>query len=308
MEGLDYSFTRPDLAEVVEAGYRFVVRYLCTYPACAGKVLTADELADIRGHGLDLAVVWEYDTHDALEGFPAGWRHGSMALSQARSLGLPDTMAIYFAVDFDATPEQLVTVADYFRGIASVVPIGRVGVYGGIRTIRTLHAAGVVTWLWQTYAWSNGQVYGPTHVYQYSNGHMIAGAICDLNTARVPSFGQWETGEAMTFNDDDRARLIASDNRIREILLKGSEVYDDVPGEGPAQRPWLVAELLAIHADVAAVREQLNAGTPVVLSDAQVDAIVDSLAARMSSPANTRALGVAIAQAGITDLLARLEK
>lgn len=275
MEGLDYAWGRPNLDEVVAAGYRFVVRYLCTYPACAGKVLTETELLDIEAHGLDLALVWEYDTHDALGGRTMGQHHAHQALTQAHSLGVPADVAIYFAVDFDATPAQLPTVADYFRGLADVLPLDRIGVYGGIRTVTYLHRAGLASWVWQTYAWSNGQVYDGTHVHQYSNGHMVAGADCDLNTAKVPSFGQWKAGDSMGFEPDDQARLIATDNRVRETLLKGSEVYDDVPGEGEGQKPWIVQRVNAIYDDVADIRRQLAGGVPVALSRADLETLAD---------------------------------
>lgn len=282
MDGLDYSWGRPDLDRVVEEGYRFVIRYIGDDLSPPGKLLTPNELADIRGHGLDLALVWENRTGDALEGYDAGVQYGRRALARAASLGYPDDCAIYFAIDFNVQPVDLEVVTAYIAGISENVPWQRIGAYGGLRVISYLFDRSLISWGWQTYGWSN-EIWDPrAHVHQYSNNVTVAGAQCDLNTSTSDHFGQWRTDPMPGFDDTANAHLIATDTRVREILLKGSEVYDDVPGEGPAQRPWLVAQILQLHRDLVALQESVTTGGDVWLRDDQLDALAGKVVDRIT--------------------------
>ena len=65
-QGIDYSFGRPELDTVKAQGYTFVIRYLAQQGG--GKVITPQEAAQIRAHGLALVLVYEQGAGRAREG------------------------------------------------------------------------------------------------------------------------------------------------------------------------------------------------------------------------------------------------
>jgi Domain of unknown function (DUF1906) len=189
LEGVDYSYGRAGGAALAAAGKRFAVRYVST--AIAGGYLTAAEAADLHAHGIGVAFVFEGAATGALAGAGQGNADGATAKAALALLGVPADRPIYFAVDFDASDAQLVAVDAYLRGAAGPLGAARVGVYGGIRTIRHCQAAGSARWYWQTYAWSAGQIAPGIHLLQYSNGQVINGASVDFDRSYPDDFGQW---------------------------------------------------------------------------------------------------------------------
>jgi len=188
MKGLDYSHSRPNLPAVKKAGYGFVVRYLFPPPKGATRV----EAAAIRAAGLGLVTIYESYAGRAKEGYTAGIADGKMALAFARNIGFPETRPIYFAVDFSPTGAELERIDAYLRGVASVIGLARVGVYGSYTVVEYCQAWGTARWFWQTYAWSGGKVSPHTHFLQYLNGQTVAGASVDLNESRQLDFGAWD--------------------------------------------------------------------------------------------------------------------
>jgi hypothetical protein len=191
MKGLDYSRSRPDPKKVKALLYGFVARYLYL-PAPGGKGITKAEAEAIRAAGLGLVVVYESYAGRAKEGLAAGVEDGKTALTYARSIGFPDSRPLYFAVDFQPTTVELVFVDAYLKGVASVIGLARVGVYGSYAVVEHCHAIGTARWFWQTYAWSGGKVSAHTHFLQYLNGQTVAGASVDLNENRQFDFGAWD--------------------------------------------------------------------------------------------------------------------
>jgi hypothetical protein len=168
-----------------------VARYLYL-PAPGGKGITKAEAEAIRAAGLGLVVVYESYAGRAKEGLAAGAADGKTALAWARSIGFPETRPIYFAVDFSPTTVELVYVDAYLKGVASVIGLARVGVYGSYAVVEHCQAIGTARWFWQTYAWSGGKVSAHTHFLQYLNGQTVAGASVDLNESRQFDFGAWD--------------------------------------------------------------------------------------------------------------------
>jgi Rv2525c-like, glycoside hydrolase-like domain len=187
--GLDYSWGRPDLDQVVAQGYKFVIRYL-SYDN-TGKNLTYGEAQDILNHGLGLVSNWEYGAKDVLLGYDRGY---SDALEGARMHsdcgGSPDD-PIYFSVDWDAKESEQATINDYMRGAADAIGKERVGMYAGYYPLCRAFDAGVISWGWQTYAWSGGNWDDRAHLRQVQNGVVVGGADCDINETDAASFGQW---------------------------------------------------------------------------------------------------------------------
>lgn len=192
--GLDFSFGRPGAQAIVVAGYTFVLRYV-PYLGDQGKGLTASEIRDYRAVGLAIGLVFESTAGRMLDGYPAGVEDANQCLRSGVSLDLPAGMVYYFACDRDLIPEMFPYVDDYLRGAASVLGIGRVGLYAEFEVIKHCHEAGTATYLWQTYAWSGGQEYPYRHLYQYRNGQVLNGAEVDFNEAYGSDQGLWKAQE-----------------------------------------------------------------------------------------------------------------
>ncbi|GAB6902166.1 DUF1906 domain-containing protein [Kineosporia succinea] len=192
-QGIDYSFDRPSPQAVRRAGYSFVVRYLA--PEGSGKALTRSEAGQLRAAGLDVVCVWQaYGDwkHDLSGGRAKGAEHATRAAERLAACGGPAAAPIYFAVDFDPRPAQLDTIAGYAQGVAQVLGLARTGVYGGITTITHLFDQQLITYGWQTRAWSRGRWDDRAQLRQVEVESRLDGAAVDLDTAHAPDFGQWD--------------------------------------------------------------------------------------------------------------------
>lgn len=217
MKGIDYSWSRPGGAAIKAAGFTFAMRYV-PYPGDSGKGLTLEEIADLHGHGISIALVFESTAGRALEGYSAGTMDAQTCMTATRVLGLPD-MPFYFAVDFNATSGQLVGVDDYLSGAAAVLGADRVGVYGSYRVVEHCWDILSARWWWQTYAWSGGNRSAHAHVYQYSNGETLNGGAVDYNEAIDGYFGQWPspTPEPTPEEDPDMG---VTEAQVKEMIDK----------------------------------------------------------------------------------------
>lgn len=189
-EGVDYSHARPGGRALRDAGKSFAVRYL--YPEHGGKALTNPEIADLKRYGIDIAVVYEGSAGDMKQGRDRGVRDARVAQTELESLDLPDSLPIYFAADWDASPGEQAAIDAYLEGAASVIGADRVGVYGGYWVVKRCKENGTAQWLWQTYAWSGGNVLDGIHLFQYRNSQDLNGAV-DFCRAYQANFGQLPT-------------------------------------------------------------------------------------------------------------------
>lgn len=69
--------------------------------------------------------------------------------------------------------------------------VARPGVYGGLRQVGAMFDAGLVSYGWQTYAWSAGQWDSRAQIQQYRNNQVIGGVSVDFDRATTADFGQW---------------------------------------------------------------------------------------------------------------------
>lgn len=183
---LDYSFARPDPANIKNQGFEGVLRYLSPN---AGKNLTAGERDALRAAGLGIGLVWEWYANRAVEGRAAGLADGKAAMDQANALGFPQYLPIYFAVDWDATPEQQGPINDYFTGVRDAMAGRKVGVYAGFYPLKRLFDAQLVQYGWQTYAWSGGQWDPRAQLRQTLNGQW--GRSVDFDESVADDWGGW---------------------------------------------------------------------------------------------------------------------
>jgi Domain of unknown function (DUF1906) len=200
VRGCDYSFSRPDPACLKRAGYGFVFRYLGRDPR-GGKDLTRAEADRLVANGLKVAVVCQPRKAFVPTASDDGGFLAQQAHADAVACGMPPTRPIYFSVDGDTrgmSGSQWSGILSFFREVNSVISVGRTGGYGAKNTLETLRAAGLITYLWQTIAWSGG-VWSPhAHVRQgdttrADKGMNVStcGGTIDINDSVVPDFGQW---------------------------------------------------------------------------------------------------------------------
>lgn len=182
---IDFSAVRPKGIDIKALGYDGVLRYLSTSD---WKRLTIAEVKDYHANGLGVGVVFEDAANNPLGGKNSGEADAAKALAQAKALGIPDSIPIYFAVDFDTTPEQQVVIDEYLRGCASIIGADRVGVYGSFYVIERCFKNGTAKWFWQTLAWSGKQVSTHNHILQNLKSPKINGT--DDNEA-VDNWGGW---------------------------------------------------------------------------------------------------------------------
>lgn len=295
MKGVDYSSGRPGGAALKAAGKAFACRYVSH---TAAKNITKAEAADLAAHGVWTVLVWETTANRAAAGRAAGVADAQEAAAQAAAAGMPPGRPLYFAVDWDATPAAVVP---YFQGVASVLGLARTGGYGGYEVIKYLLDHKLITWTWQTAAWSDGRWDARAHIRQPATGARINGVSCDNDTSMQPDYGQWMPGITPTPEDDvaltaaqakalAQVPQIAADTAaLRQNLMHiGSLTEKDAKG-APVEHAagYYLAHAAAegtpalTDAQVAAIGQQLAANPALVAAFA--DAVAANLAARLES-------------------------
>jgi hypothetical protein len=145
------SIVTPSAAKcLAKLGFTFVARYYRSHKSKANH-LTREEALAISAAGLNLVAVFEY------AGTKASYFNAEQAamdvkdaLAQAAEAEQPIGSAIYFAVDYDATLDDIDgPVTDYFQVVSdSLRPKYLPGVYGGGATCAAMLAAGVADFAW----------------------------------------------------------------------------------------------------------------------------------------------------------------
>jgi hypothetical protein len=235
-DAVDYSYSHPSIPGLVAAGIRLACRYLSH---TSDKNLTASEARALHAAGIGVLLNWEQGADSALDGTARGAADGRDAANLAASLGAPHGRTIYFSVDWSATTGQYAAIDAYFRGVKTGLA-GRyeVGVYGHASLIEHLHAKGLASGFWQTYAWSGGRLSTVADLYQYSNGQHLAGGTVDYDKIYHPSaLGAWwpdgvapagggtEIPEGDDVTPEEHTELFAIGNSIE--ALRNDNAHDN---------------------------------------------------------------------------------
>lgn len=181
-----------------EADYDFVVRYYSRTTRQPEKRMLRAEAQAIANAGLRLAIVYQ-DSANTPGYFSRerGATDGRYAYNYAvQQIGQPVGSAIYFAVDYDATPQQIQNaITDYFRGVkqgmenaAGGQPIYDIGVYGSGATCRLVRAnLSFVEYSWLALAtrWRESNTYTDWNIKQIKVNESLCG---------LPS-GDWQRVE-----------------------------------------------------------------------------------------------------------------
>lgn len=170
-------------AEKVE----FVFRYYSQTTKQKEKVLTSTEAAALSAAGIAIGAVYE-DAGDHASYFNGaeGRKDGYYAYYYAQKLHQSSGSAIYFAVDYDATPTEISgSIQDYFRGVFQGFqdfsvgqPIYKIGVYGSGLVCNWLkeHLSFVkFSWLAESPGWMGSKTYQDWEVKQFITHQDICG-------------------------------------------------------------------------------------------------------------------------------------
>jgi peptidoglycan hydrolase-like protein with peptidoglycan-binding domain len=129
------------------AGYRIVGRYLTNMEPTVSvqhpidKNIKPGELQTIFGAGLSVFPIFEEGDGYSWFTYNQGVADATRAVKAAKSYGFPAGTTIYFAVDFDATDEQISPSADN-AGTVGITAYFR-GVQVGIRNLGSTYAVGI---------------------------------------------------------------------------------------------------------------------------------------------------------------------
>jgi peptidoglycan hydrolase-like protein with peptidoglycan-binding domain len=118
------------------SGYRIVGRYLDNAPGGRNKKIQPGELKHIFDAGLRVFPIWQYGARELGDfSYAEGREHAVLAHRSAEGHGFGRGTVLYFAVDYDATDEEITSnIVPYFHGVQSgLAAQGRryvAGVYG----------------------------------------------------------------------------------------------------------------------------------------------------------------------------------
>ncbi|MFH5181171.1 DUF1906 domain-containing protein [Paenibacillus sp. TAB 01] len=196
-KGFDCStpLTTDKAREFAADGFTFVCRYLA--PPGSRKRLTAAEAQAITDAGMWIVSVFERGAANALAGAAQGAEDGKLALQYAREVGQPEGSVIYAAVDTDVNASHYDAVEAYLRAFDAEISGYELGVYGEYEICKAMHDRGVVSKVWQTYAWSRGTKLNDPNIYQYENDIVVNGIGIDRDESNGDA-GGWRIGMAIT--------------------------------------------------------------------------------------------------------------
>ena len=189
--GTDYSareLTPAELDAFKAYDIRFLIRYIGwpDNPKCISHYPGAYQAHVSAGRMVLLAA--ENAGNDPAGGFAGGAAMAQRALSDANSVGYPDTLPIFFCADgWLASNNITVEVAmSYLDGAASVMGKARTGAYGFRDFIEAARQGGHANWFWLCgTAPTDAEVaQGWPDFYQWNNGTIDPGGVAaDLDWA-----------------------------------------------------------------------------------------------------------------------------
>lgn len=297
----DYSWSRPNLQAMKDAGCIGVVRYLG--PGNGGRDITAAEVRRIHDAGLGLGLVWETTTTAALAGFKAGWHDFDQANHYADRIGWPSKHPVFYAVDTDTDVAQARgPVADTLHGALSVGghpmrPYGEADILDVICGELSLAPCG-----WQCMAWSRGRLSRYRCMYQLYPP-VMAGAVDKNELGPMPTDFLWHpdiTFDAPLEHGDEVDMAFTRDEMKEDLAALAFDLADHLERarvsiiEADTQNAENVANV--VRGESGTTRESLKAaldqmnddGTlPEGVDAAALDALADALAPRLAGPAQS---------------------
>jgi hypothetical protein len=214
---IDFAEKRIAPDEIKAAGYAGVVNYVSLERPGAhfeAKPLTREYADGLRAAGLHIVSNYQYgkpgwpaSPSDYTRGHDGGVADAQTAQQLHAAAGGPSSAPIFFSVDDDINADTWNGPAvDWFRGINSVLGVGRTGVYGHAEACGWAIRDGVIgnststghRWAWQTKSWSHGEHEPMAVLYQAvvnspSNPSPLLGGInVDIDDVLAADYGQWD--------------------------------------------------------------------------------------------------------------------
>jgi hypothetical protein len=229
--GIDYSGARPDHADVVANGGRFVIRYSAgagnTSPKTQWKLCEVNELRRATEAGLDVIANSEWYESRITEGGQAGAADGAADLVFWRSRGLAAGASIYVSWDQAPDRSKWQSVAEYLRAYdRALAGQYHVDCYAGTPVLAWLKGRGVIRYGWRPNAgsWSNdGLPYQPDH-----HGRGLLGKALAATPAHL-----WQTGNYWYGKDADENLVLRAP--VGSHLDAGRTVRFASPAAGGGQ-------------------------------------------------------------------------
>ncbi|RAU90777.1 twin-arginine translocation pathway signal [Mycobacterium colombiense] len=213
---IDFAERRIAPDEIKSAGYDGVVNYVSQSRPGANfeaKPLTREYADALRAAGLHIVSNFQYgkpgwpDPSDLTRGYDGGVADAHTAMQLHSAAGGPNSAPIFFSVDDDIDASTWNSLAvQWFRGINSVLGVGRTGIYGDARVCGWAIRDGVIgpstsaghQWAWQTRSWSHGEREPAAVLYQTvvnspgNPGPLLGGINVDVDDVLAADFGQWD--------------------------------------------------------------------------------------------------------------------
>jgi Domain of unknown function (DUF1906) len=213
---IDFAEKRISPDEIKSAGYSGVVNYVSESRPGANfeaKPITREYADALRAAGLHIVSNYQYGKpgwptpSDYTRGHDGGVADAQTAGQLHAAAGGPGSAPIFFSVDEDIDLNTWNSVAvDWFRGINSVLGVGRTGIYGHANACGWAIRDGVIgnstsaghRWAWQTKSWSHGEREPMAVLYQAvvnspSNpGPLLGGINVDVDDVLATDYGQWD--------------------------------------------------------------------------------------------------------------------
>lgn len=155
-----------DLMKIKKYGYTFIGRYLSR---SLWKSLSLKESKLISDAGMYVVSVYQNSNNKPSYFTSArGVQDAQDAIRRAHGVAQPLGSVIYFAVDFDTNHATIDQVQAYFDAVYPIVNNAgyHVGVYGSYFTCSCVRVKLPHIRVWQTVAWSKGNVLKDAHLYQ----------------------------------------------------------------------------------------------------------------------------------------------
>jgi hypothetical protein len=192
--GFDFAYGNGiTVAELQAQGCQFVCRYLSGTPG-SGKDIAAQEIKNYKAGGIAIVLNWETSGQETSQA--QGVSDAQAAQAELNTLASQSGFSeiasapVIFSCDTDPNSTVEADAVAYMRGVNSVLGLGRSGGYGGYGTIQALFNAGVITYGWQTYAWSDGEWDSRAQLQQWNNDYTVGPASVDQDRATADNYGQ----------------------------------------------------------------------------------------------------------------------
>lgn len=179
----------------------YIGRYYGPETSRNKALLKRPEAEALSAAGLEILSIWEGagDKYESFTSF-SGQRDAKRALDQAIACGQPVGSAIYFTVDFDATPVQVDSgVTAYFTAVREVMAHYRVGCYGHGLALSELRVKNLIdyTFLACAMGWRGSRAFAGKEDIRQGLPTTIVGVPADPetvirpNTSTVDQVGAW---------------------------------------------------------------------------------------------------------------------